>query len=103
MALKLQLDLESKEQHRTALLLKMQMEQLERLGGANIELNAVQGSRNLGMSAGPSFVAYIADPLFVRKVLMITGGLTVFGLWAYLGISNPSQVLGPRKSASHIV
>ena len=38
------------------------------LGGANIELNAVQGSRNLGMSAGPSFVAYIADPLFVRKV-----------------------------------
>lgn len=41
-ALKLQLDLETKEQHRTSIMLKMQMEQLERLSGAHKELSNLQ-------------------------------------------------------------
>ena len=88
-------------------MLKMQMEQLERLNGAHKELDGLGGSLSM---AGLAHEAQreMSDPKMVREVLFITGALSLIGLLLYLRGSVGDAVGGvvgmtPRKNASHIV
>lgn len=103
-AIKVELSVEQKEHKRSSLLQQMHMEQLERIVNAHRDLDKAGGmgeTRSAAWSAGSLHLSN--DSIVI--ILVASGLLTLIALAMHVSGASPvgGGLLGPRKSASHIV